>query len=168
MDYQISNMHESIFYHIHSIRSIPNSPIPSLSSFHPHIYYPSLTIAIIFSLLSPHKSWTNYRHSKNSVARNVLQLPRRSTDSINHYSNSSKYKLSSRYSKTFLLDTPLSYLIYNKRVSLNPFNLFSYFHLVSPHIMGTHYLPPLVPYHLRAPSNVTLNPLLFSRFLIIN
>ena len=49
MYYQISNMHKTIDYHLYSIRSIR---FPLLLSFHPPIYYLSLTTAIIYSSIS--------------------------------------------------------------------------------------------------------------------
>ena len=83
MDYQISNMHKSIHYHLHSLRSICNS-IPL-----------SIAIIISSSYILPLFDYCNnllfnipaYKLNKlqtlqNAVARCVFQLPRRSTDSI--------------------------------------------------------------------------------------
>ena len=54
MDYQISNMHNSIHYHLNSLRSILNSIPLSIAIIISSSYYLSLTTAIIYSLISPH------------------------------------------------------------------------------------------------------------------
>ena len=83
MDYQISNMHKSIHYHLHSIRSIRNSIILSIAIIISSSYiFPLFDYCnnLLFNI--PAYKLNKLQTRQNTVARCVFRLPRRSTDSI--------------------------------------------------------------------------------------
>ena len=134
-------------------------PFTLLESFHPPIYYLSLTTVIIYSLISPHRSCTNFNHSKRQLLAvyyftpSLHWLNKTTTQTSPLPTNHLPYKIQiilklmkssittlhnsiTRSLNTFLLDisiTPTLHVL-----------VLSYY---QPHTIGTHYnevyLPPL-------------------------
>ena len=188
MDYQISNNHKSIHYHLHSLRSIRNSLLLSIGIIISSSYILPLfdySNNLFFNI--PAYKLNKLQTLQNAVVRCVFSLPRRSTDSLKPLLKQLhwlpiiyyiKYKISLITHKVIHHNSP-DYLVSltshppttNNTITRSSNTFLTSFISITPtppvlvishcqsHTIGTHYLPPFALSHVLATSNlVTLKP----------